>query len=168
MTDQHLDSDRFPAVARGEASWTPAESAHLDGCAECRLEWKLVGAAGTLAGPGSAGIDAPRVAAAVLRRLISEPARPKRQWSRRAGLVLALGAAAVLAIAVLLPDTQPAPAPPAAATTVLHELDDLTPAELEAVLETIPPPAEEALHVEAAPLGELSVPDLERMLRAME
>ena len=166
MTDQHLDSDRFPAVARGEARWTGTEAAHIDRCAECRLEWKLVGAAGTLGRPESAGIDAPGVAAAVLRRLISEPA--KRQWTRRAGLVLTLGAAAVLAIAVLLPDTQPAPAPPAAEITVLHELDDLTPAELEAVLEAIPPTAEAALHVEAAPLGELSVPDLERMLRAME
>lgn len=168
MTDQHLDSDRFPAVARGEARWTPAEAAHVDRCGACRLEWKLVGAAGTLGRPESAGIEASRVAAAVLGRLVSEPAQPRRQWTRRTGLVLALGAAAVLAIAVLLPDTQPAPEPPAAATTVLHELDDLTPAELEAVLEAIPPTAEAALHVEAAPLGELSVPDLERMLRAME
>lgn len=168
MTDQHLDSDRFPAVVRGEARWTGTEAAHLDRCAECRLEWKLVGAAGTLGRPESAGIDAPGVAAAVLRRLVSEPAQPKPQWSRRAGLVLVLGAAAVLALAVLLPRQEPPLVPAAAASTVLHELDDLTPAELEAVLETIPATAEAALYVEAAPLGELSVPDLERMLRAME
>ncbi|HSE51485.1 MAG TPA: hypothetical protein VLB00_04815, partial [Gemmatimonadales bacterium] len=87
---------------------------------------------------------------------------------RRAGWVLAAAAAAVLALAVLLRAPEPVSEPPAVAITVLHELDDLTPAELEAVLETIPPTAEEALHVEAAPLGELSVPDLERMLRAME
>jgi hypothetical protein len=82
--------------------------------------------------------------------------------------VLAVGAAAVLALAVLFGRPEPASVPPAVATTVLHELDGLTPAELEAVLETIPPPADEATHVEAAPLGELSVPELERMLRAME
>jgi len=163
----HLDSDRFTAVSQGESRWTGAESAHLDRCPECRLEWQLVRAARSLGGPESEGIDASRVAGAVMQRLLSEPPRPARHWSRRVGWMLAAGAAAVLAFAVLLRDREPGSAP-AAAITVLHELDDLTPAELEAVLEAIPPTAEEALHVEAAPLGELSVPDLERMLRAME
>ena len=168
MTEQHLDSDRFTAVSRGESRWTGTESAHIDRCPECRLEWQLVRAARSLGRPESAEIDATRAAGVVLQRLLSEPAEPARRWSRPAGWILAAGAAAVLALAVLLPGGEPDPAPPAGGITVLHELDDLTPAELEAVLETIPPSAEEVLHVEAAPLGELSVSDLERMLRAME
>lgn len=167
MSAEHLDSDRVAAVSRGESRWTGAETAHLDRCPECRLEWQLVRAAPTLGRRESEEIDASRVADAVMQRL-REPARPVRRWGRRAGWVLAAAAAAVLALAVLLRAPEPVSEPPAVAITVLHELDDLTPAELEAVLETIPPTAEEALHVEAAPLGELSVPDLERMLRAME
>jgi hypothetical protein len=168
MSASHLDSDRVAAVSRGESRWTGAESAHIDRCPECRLEWQLVRAAPGLGRPESAGIDAARAASIVLQRLVSEPPEPARRWSRRAGWMLAAGAAAVLALAVLLPRGEPDPVSPEPAITVLHELDDLSPAELEAVLETIPPTADEALHVEAAPLGELSVPDLERMLRAME
>lgn len=168
MSASHLDSDRFTAVSRGESRWTGAESAHIDRCPECRLEWQLVRAAGGLGRPESAGIDAAQAASIVLQRLVSEPVEPARRGSRRAGWMLAAGAAAVLTLAVLLPRGEPDPVSPEPAITVLHELDDLSAAELEAVLETIPPTAEEALHVEAAPLGELSVPDLERMLRAME
>jgi hypothetical protein len=168
MTALHLDSDRFTAVSRGESRWTGAESAHIDRCPECRLEWQLVRAARTLGRSESAEIDAARAAGTVLQRLVSEPVEPARRWNRRAGWMVTAAAAAVLTLAVLLRGGEPAPVPPAVAITVLHELDDLTPAELEAVLETIPPSAEEALHVDAAPLGELSVSDLERMLRAME
>jgi hypothetical protein len=168
MSVQHLDSDRFTSVSRGESRWTGTEAAHLDRCPECRLEWRLVRAAGSLGRPDSAGIDPSGIAGAVMQRLVHEPAPPARQWSRRAGWMLAVGAAAVLALAVLFRGRDPASAPPGVTITVLHELDDLTPAELEAVLETIPPTAQEAVHVEAAPLGELSVPDLERMLRDME
>ena len=167
MSAQHLDSDRFAAVSRGESRWTGAEAAHLDRCPECRLEWRLVSVARRLGHPESAGIDPERMAGAVIERLAREPAtpaQPARRWGRRAGWVLVAGAAALLALAVLLPGGEPA----SPTITVLHELDDLTPAELEAVLETIPPTADEAMHVEAAPLGELSVPDLERMLRDME
>ena len=165
MTAQHLDSDRFAPVSRGESRWTGAEAAHLDRCPACRLEWRLVTAALRLGRAETAGIDPERVASAVIERLDREPAQPVRRWGRRAGW-LAAGAAAVLALAVLIPGREP-DSPPGV-TTVLHELDDLTPAELEALLETSPPAADEALHVEVAPLGELSVPDLERMLRDME
>jgi hypothetical protein len=168
MSASHVDSDRIAAVSRGESRWTGDETAHLDRCAVCRLEWELVGAAPRLGRAESAGIDAPRVAAAVLQRLANEPRPAVGRWSRRTGWVVALGAAAVLALAVLLPRGEPAAVPAEPAIAVLHELDDLSSAELEAVLETIPPAADEALHVEAAPLSDLSVPDLERMLRAME
>lgn len=167
MNAQHPDSDRFAAVSRGESRWTGAEAAHLDRCPECRLEWRMVSTARHLGRPESAGINPERVTGAVIERLAREPAQPARQWRRRAGWVLAAGAAALLALAVLVPGPEPV-SPPGVTITLLHELDDLTPAELEAVLETIPPAADEALHVEAAPLGELSVPDLERMLRDME
>lgn len=167
MSAQHLDEGRFAAVSLGESRWTGAETAHLDRCPECRLEWRLVSAARRLGRAQSAGIVPDRVAAAVIERLARAPAEPTRQWPRRAGWVVAAGVAAVLALAVLMTTRDPA-SPPGLTITVLHELDDLTPAELEAVLETIPPAADEPLYVEAAPLGELSVPDLERMLRDME
>jgi len=168
MSASHLDSDRFAAVSRGESRWSGDEAAHLDRCPECRFEWELIGTALGLGRSEGAGIDAPKVAAAVIHRLVREPAPPAGRWGRPAGWLVGLGAAAVLALAVLLSRGEPAPVAPEPALTVLHELDDLSAAELEAVLETIPPTADEALHVEAAPLGELSVPDLERMLRAME
>ena len=167
MSAQHLDEGRFVAVSQGESRWTGSEVAHLDRCPVCRLEWRLVSAARRLGRLESAGIDPERVAGSVIERLAREPVQPARRWSRRVGWVVAASAAAVLALGVLIPGREPS-SPPSVTITVLHELDDLTPAELEAVLETIPPAADEALHVEAAPLGELSVPDLERMLRDME
>jgi hypothetical protein len=52
--------------------------------------------------------------------------------------------------------------------SVLHELDGLGEPELEAVLESIPLAAGAVFHPEPAPLDELNVNDLERLLRSME
>ena len=111
-------------------------------------------------------LDPERVAGSVLARLRAEP-------RVRVGPVvvrwtLGLAAAAALAIAVVTRSGSEPEAPAAAALVALPELDDLTAAELEAVLETIPPPADSAIHVEVAPIDELNAQELERVLRTLE
>ncbi len=171
MIDSHLDSDRLHSVAHRLARWSVEEAAHLERCAECRLEWEIVRTARTLGRSPAERVDAARVVAIVGRRLASEPAS-NPGTAPRAGRRVAIGfaAAAAIALVVFFPrgTTSSEGVAPAAEIAVLHELDGLTPAELEAVLETIPPAADEALHVEAAPIGDLSEKDLERMLQSME
>jgi hypothetical protein len=84
-----------------------------------------------------------------------------------------LAAAAALALAVWDGSTRvSAPAAPMGSApielSVLHELDGLGEPELEAVLESIPLAAGAVFHPELAPLDELNVNDLERLLRSME
>lgn len=171
MIDSHMDSDRLHSVAHGLACWSAEEAAHLERCAECRLEWEMVCTAQTLGRSPVERVDAARVAAIVGRRLASQPASSPR-IAPRAGRWITIGFAAAAAIAVVvffqrgMPSTEGVA--PVAQIAVLHELDGLTSAQLEVVLETISPAADEALHVEAAPIGELSENDLERMLRSME
>lgn len=170
MSETHLDSDRLLAVAHGKGHWSADERVHLDGCAECRLEWNVVRAAWMLGRAPAEGVAPSRAAAAVVRRISTAEAAPSGSRFRPVGWALGLAAAAVLTLAVLIPrGTAPRGlAAPGEEIVMLHELDGLTVAELEAVLETIPPAANAATHVEAAPIGELSAQDLERMLHSME
>ena len=169
MIDAHLDTDRFPAVAHGQARWSLDEAAHLERCPECRLEWNLMRSAQTLGRVPAESIGPERIAASVTRRLktasVSSP-----HGSRPARWVLAVAAAAAIVLAVAYPrgNTPSDAALPSAEITVLNELDGLTPAELEAVLEAIPPAADDAMHVEAAPIEGLTTKDLERVLRSLE
>jgi hypothetical protein len=55
-----------------------------------------------------------------------------------------------------------------AAVSVLHELDDLTPAELESVLESIPETASSIEHVDQGGFEDLDAHDLEQMLHTLE
>jgi predicted anti-sigma-YlaC factor YlaD len=170
MMDSHLDSDRLPAVAHGLARWSAEEEAHLAACAECRTEWNLVRIARTLGRVSAERIVPARVAASVARRLAAAPIASPVSLSRSARWVLGVAAAAAITVAVLVPrgNTPSATVSPGAEIAVLHELDGLSPAELEAVLETIPPGANEASHVEVAPIEALTAHDLELVLRSME
>ncbi len=171
MIDAHLDSDRLHSVAHGLARWSAEEAAHLDRCAECRLEWEMVRTAQTLGRSPVARVDAARVAAIVGRRLATQsPSYPRRAPRGGRWITIGFAAAAAIALVVFFPrgTTSTEGVAPVGQIAVLHELDGLTPAQLEVVLETFPPAADEALHVEAAPIGELSEMDLERMLRSME
>jgi len=170
MIDSHLDSERLPPVAHGLARWSVEESAHLERCAECRLEWDLVRSARTLGRAPAERIAPARTAATLARRLRTAPISSPGGLPRRAGWLLGVAAAAALAFAVLSSrgETHTDALPSGAEIAVLHELDGLTAAELEAVLETIPPAADEAVHVESAPIGDLSAKNLERMLHSME
>lgn len=170
MMDSHLDSDRLPAVAHGLAHWSAEEEAHLARCGECRTEWNLVRTARTLGRVPAERIVPARAAASVARRLTAAPIPSPVGLPRSSRWVLGVAAAAAIILAVLLPrGTTPSEAgSPGAEIAVLHELDGLTPAQLEAVLETIPPGANEASHVEAAPIEALTAQDLELVLRSME
>jgi hypothetical protein len=170
MNDSHLDSERLLAVVQGQARWSAEEAEHLEQCAECRLEWNLVRATRSLGRAPAGRVVPARAAATVVHRLRTEEQVPASVRSFPARWLVGLAAVAAIVFAVLIPGgTMP---PDAAASgnemAVLHELDGLSEAELEIVLETIPPPADAATHVEAAPIGELSATDLERMLHSME
>jgi anti-sigma factor RsiW len=173
MTDCHIVADRMPAVANGEVGWGPSEAAHLESCPACRLEWDLVRAAQGLGAGVAAALDTSRIAERVSRRIadsgpvVTSPGlRPATRWL--IGLVAA--AALVLVIRPWRPAHSPVMTLPerAAAVSVLNELDDLTPSELESVLEALPSAADALPHVESAPFGDLEPKDLERMLRSLE
>ncbi len=170
MTDPHIDSDRMPLLAHAGGKWTPVETAHLAGCAECRLEWELVQAASALGRAAASRIDPNRVAARVLHRLTEAPRRSSGFAVRPARWALALAAAAAIVLAFRIAGSHspvrvaPSPARPG----ILHELDELTASELEAIFDAIPPAAANETHVESAPFGELDTNDLERVLRSLE
>lgn len=170
MMDSHLDSDRHPAVAHGLARWSAEEEAHLARCAECRTEWKLVQTAGRLGRVPAERIVPARAAARVARRLSAAPIASPLSLPKSARWVLGVAAAAAIIVAVVVPRgiTPSEALSPGAEIALLHELDGLSPAELEAVLEAIPPGANEASHVEAAPIEALTAHDLELVLRSME
>jgi hypothetical protein len=172
MTLTHLDSDRFADVAHGRAAWSPGELAHLERCESCRLESRISLATARLGGEPAAALELEAVAARVRRDLAGlpvesglSPVAPRRRLVRP--ILLGLAAAAAIAVAVLLPERPAAPVP-VEQLAVLHELDDLSAAELEAVLETLPPPADAMVHQDETGISALSAEALERMLRTME
>ena len=173
MTECSNLTDRMPAVAHGQRAWEPADRAHLESCASCRLEWDLVRAGAALGATIGSGLDAPRVAEVVARRMReAAPARQIRGIGRVGRWAMAVAAAAAIILAVQLsrPErTGPVTAdsaPPAA--PVLQELDGLTALELQSLLESFSPAVEALPHVESAPLGELKPQELERVLRSLE
>lgn len=168
MTDDHL-GERMPAVARGEASWTAGEAAHLAGCAECAVEWQVVR---RFVGRGvSPRIDADAVAAAVLARLRDDsqvvPLRPRRRWMGIAGLAAA--ASVALAVAVWQPwsTASEVAVVPSRERTMLPELDVLIESELEVVLAALEPQAVEPMGT-VPRLGDLTDDELELLLQQVE
>ena len=130
----HL-SDRMPAVAAGEARWSPADSRHLLECDECKAEWTLVSAAAKLGRDVEVSLDFPAIEAGVLAGLRAEPVRSHR--IRPAFWLVPMGIAALLAIAVLRrPATAPVSVEPVA--LLLPELETLTSTQLESVMTLLP------------------------------
>jgi hypothetical protein len=181
MTPCEQIAERMPAVAHGRGEWEPAEASHLESCAACQAEWALVRTARSLGTSVAAGLDTGRMAEAVRQRLAAAPpyARVLALLRRRRWLVgLAAAAALVLAVRYSRPHVDRAAPPtevagPAATANVivssaLPELDNLTATELEAVLESLSPPAEALPHVETGSLDDLQPQELERVLRALE
>ncbi len=167
MTDTHLPTERFPEVLQGRSPWSAEEASHLAGCPACRLEWSITAAAPELGRAAADRLDVERIAGAV-RRKLAHAAPARGRVSRPVWWFTGLAAAAA-ALLLALPRVEP-PASPATVpqVMVLHELDDLTAAELEVVLDALPPAAGAASHVEMLPLDELDTGALERVLQSME
>ena len=117
-------------------------------------------------------LDPERIAEATRRRLATEPAPSPVVWRRpRYWATVLAGAAAVLLVIRLTlpgPATRPSATGSAPAVPFLTELDELSPAELEFVLETLPPATESTVHPEAAVYEELDIKSLELLLRSLE
>jgi hypothetical protein len=133
----------MPVVALGRSTWTAEESSHLAECASCRQEWDVIRISSRLGRGIGAGLDGMATSRAVLQRLQrhKETVRLRKSW----GFAALSGAAAAAAIVwVSRTETVRISSPPPAAVASLRiqlpELDNLLPAELNAVLQTIDEP----------------------------
>lgn len=168
MSGCHDLSERMPAVARGEAAWTPEEAAHLDGCAECMAEFAVV-RAGASAG-AEAMLDLDRLTEGVLKQLRTEPAAHRvRPWRWAAGL-----AAAAVLLLVFLPRGSGVPAGPvdasvdAAVAAHVPGLDGLGAGELAEVLEVMDTRWTDVPTIDAPSLDDLDPQELEQLERPWE
>lgn len=165
-------SDLMPEVARGRAAWTREDTAHLTSCRSCQEEWDLVRAAATHGTAVGMRVDVARLMDRLTRRLEEEPAVPvARSFPlRRVGWPLALAASLSLLVWGGLPRDASVTAEPQLVAAVLHELDDLTPTELEAMLELVPDSPAPSYRTLETPesLGDLSAEELELLLSSME
>jgi hypothetical protein len=162
----HELSDRMPAVARGESSWTPAEAEHLQRCADCRAEWEVVMAGAAVARDVSPDADA--MAARVLKRLRTEP--PQTAHHRVRWMVGI--AAAAMVVLVLSRGTPPVPLPRGPAAPPLSVdvpgLDAVDAADLERVLDAVDTPWTETSTADAPSLDDLTDQELARVARGWE
>lgn len=159
-------SDRMPAVARGAASWGPAEAEHLRSCADCRTEWAVV-TAGAVVAQG-VGPDVDALAARVLQRLGTEPAARRHRPLR---WVVGIAAAAAAVALVLLP-SRPAPTPSAPSAVPfaggVPGLDAVDAADLQLILDAVDAPWTETSTVDTPSLDDLNDQELARVARAWE
>ena len=145
MSDCGWLSDRMPAVALGRAEWTGGETGHLSGCRSCQEEWELVRLSSQLGQDIAGKLDAGLTTRAVVERLART--RQEDRLRRQSWTFAALATAAAIAAVVWTgrPITQPVapsagPVVAAALLIPLPELDNLDPAELYSVLQTIDEP----------------------------
>lgn len=145
MSDCGWLSDRIPAVALGRAEWTADETRHLSGCRSCQEEWELVRLSSRLGEEAGARLDPESTTRAVLQRI--RRTRQEAHDRRRSWSFAALASAAAIAAAVWTGRPATRPAGPAGGSVVaaslqipLPELEDLEPAELNSVLQTIDEP----------------------------
>ena len=169
-------TDKMPSVLHGTEGWTGEERAHLDGCADCAGEWKLLQAAARLGHEAASGLDTARLGNAVLDEV---KRRGRRDRWRRSGGMLGLAAAAVIALVVLTRGPSPRPVlagvdsavMPAAqmgANLPLAELESLDSTQLESVLEGLDAPVGEVAPGPSPSFGDLDDSQLERVLRSLE
>lgn len=138
MTDCTRLSDRMPAVALATARWSPAEERHLAECPACAAEWVVVRGGARLGLAVQSSIDGEAIARGVLAQVRRGGAEAGR-WRRHVPWLIPLAAAAALLLAIGLPrGTESPTAPPAGELTLLPELETLSAAELESMLELLP------------------------------
>jgi predicted anti-sigma-YlaC factor YlaD len=180
MTECERMSDRMPLVARGAATWSGAEAAHLAECEACAAEWRLVGAALGL-GAGIALRESPdAMAAALLGRLRAVEAEDRRRRRAMAAVSwggLALAASLLLALLLRSPGASPAAATDSVEVAVsgtapfavsLPELEDADAEELQAVLDAFDAPLGESAPLDRGGMADVEADDLRRVLRAWE
>jgi hypothetical protein len=145
MSDCGWLSDRMPTVALGRAEWTEEEARHLSGCESCQGEWQLVRLSSSLGQDVAAKLDVGSTTRAVFQRL--ERARQQDRLRRQSLTFAALATAAAIAAVVWTGKPLTRPVAPSAGPVVaasllipLPELDNLDPAELNTVLQTIDEP----------------------------
>ena len=171
MTPCEQVTERMVAVAHGAGAFTAEAQAHLTGCPDCALEWRLVQAAGRLGDGSARRVDPARVSGAVLREL--RAGRQLTRWIRGGALT---GMAAAAALVLMVRTSGPAPDPggerPGIATAGLYvplaELESLDEGQLEAVLDGLEAPLTEGGAVAPPALGDLDDAQLERVLRSLE
>jgi hypothetical protein len=173
MTTCEQLSDRMPAVARHEASWSAEEQAHLAACPDCQAEWDLVSVVTGLEADVVSDLDVHHVTERVLGRL-----RADRQGrSRRMGwAVTGIAAAAAVMLAVWagrpgqrLGPVSHRPVGVDVAQLPLPELDSLGTPELEAVLQSLDAPIGTSVEtVDSTELDSLDTPELQQVLDGLE
>lgn len=170
MSDCDSLSDRMPGVALGRADWTGDEARHLSGCRSCQDEWELVRLSSRLGQDVGARLDAGSTSRAVLQRLArtrQEDRLRRQSWSFAA---LATAAAIVAAVWTGGSVKRPVSAGPVVAASLqipLPELDNLDPAELNTVLQTVDEPLVGG-PADAPGSGGLDDDDLEGVLNIWE
>ena len=173
MTTCEQLSDRMPAVARHEASWSADEQAHLAACPDCQAEWELVSVATDLGADVAGDLDVHHVTERVLGRLRAD----RHGRSRRMGwAVTGIAAAAAVMLAVWagrpgqpLGPVSHRPVGVDVAQLPLPELDSLGTPELEAVLQSLDAPIGTSVEtVDSTGLDSLDTPELQQVLDGLE
>jgi hypothetical protein len=174
MSDCVWLSDRMPAVAQGHAQWTKQEVQHLTLCGACQLEWKLVRAANRLGTAATERLEPAAIASSVLGRVERD-----RKLERRRNRTWTFGGLAAAAAVLVAMWTGALPKPggstiPEVSVVAgqleipLPELENLQPAELDSVLQTMDEPAARSANGEDLELGDLNSEELERVLNSWE
>jgi len=162
--------DRMPDVAHGRTAWTETEAAHLAGCADCTLEWRVV-RAGMVLHEGTE-VVADRVAQSVQRRLRTreEPGRVvgRVRWRGTAVGLIAAAASVVLVVGLMHHDRsrRGVASDSLVAVAMLPELQGLDEVQLESVLRSLGPTAGDATPGVLPHLEDLTDSELEQLLRS--
>lgn len=170
MIDCEAMRDRMPDVAHARARWTDPEASHLDACADCALEWRIV-RAGIALEAGTAVVT-DRVARSVTDRLRNAGPPPgvvgRIPWR---GVVIGLiAAAACVALMFWVPLPDRAGRRPTGDSTIaaamLPELQGLDEPQLRSVLQSLGPSPADATPGVLPHLGDLTDSELEQLLRS--
>lgn len=167
MTQCEMIQERMPDIMHRRAAWGAAELAHLGDCADCAAEWRLIEAGAAL--HQNLVVDAEAILSQLRDRITATPATAVLAFPRRRAGWGLLAAAASIALVFGLRHDRPLPrVTPAAATALLPELDQLSEAQLEAVLNEVEVSDDAATPMRLPRLGDLNETQLEQMLRELE
>lgn len=174
--DCEMLSEKMPAVAHGEASWTAEESAHLSTCFACAAEWRLIQRAAHLGDAAAAGLDTSALSASIMAQVSR---RGRRDRFTRNAWFTGLAAAAAIALVVYTGrgprqvPVGPVDSAVSAQTDMsfhlpLSELEALDSDQLQSVLDGLDAPVGEVSPDPAPSIGDLDDNQLERVLRSLE